>query len=105
MNNFEKIIDEYKEMLHMEIESEDTQINDCNDNILNKLVYLYPMSHGKVDKMHVIWSRTLQNLFWLGWITGAKGADGRYTKEFCNDVEHSLKIAFNSGREYVKIKP
>ena len=107
MNNLEKIndlVNNNKEMLHDEIESENTKINDCNFNICKELVYLYPMSHGNVDKMHVIWSRTLQDLFWLGWITDAKGADGRYTKVFCYEVEQSLKNAFLLGKEYAKIK-
>ncbi len=66
MNNLEKvidIIDNNKEMLHREVEAEKTKINDCNVIICNELVHLYPMSHGNVDKMHVIWSRTLQDLF------------------------------------------
>jgi len=108
MSNLEKIIkviDENKEMLHNEVEAEKTKINDCNVIICNELVHLYPMSHGNVDKMQAIWSRTLQDVFWLGWITGAKGADDRYLKEFCNEVEQSLALAFNAGRDYVKIKP
>lgn len=100
MNELENFLEEKKKQLCDEVEAEFSQVDLCN-----KLVKLYPMNHRNIDKMHIIWSRALRDVLWLGWITGAKGKDRRYTKEFCGSVEQSIILAFKIGKEYSKERP
>lgn len=97
MKELEKILDEKKKQLCDEVEAEISQVD-----LVNKLVELYPMNHNKIDKMHIIWSRALRDVFWLGWITAAKGNRRVYDQKFCETVEQSIMLAFKIGKEYSK---
>jgi hypothetical protein len=74
-----------------------------------KLNQLFPMNHGGViggiDKTHLIWSRTLRDLVWLGWLSAAKRRDGRYGDAMCDTMASSILEAFAIGRKYAEERP
>ncbi|MDI6810895.1 MAG: hypothetical protein QMD80_04365 [archaeon] len=65
MDEIEQLIYEHRQSLKNEVEAE------INQMIANELVRLFPMTHGGMDKTHIVWSRALRDTLWLGWLSEA----------------------------------
>jgi len=100
MDNLERYMKEQKQKLVDEVEAELISIT-----LVNELVRLFPMSHGAIDKTHMIWARCLRDLVWLGWLSEAKKRRGAYSAAICDSLEQSLGKAFDIGKQYATERP
>ena len=84
------------------VETEGSDILYPSIDIANKLNEIFPLSHASIDKIHLVWSRVLRDLVWLGWISEAKRSDERYDDRICDSLGTSIVQAFQTGRRYVE---
>ena len=100
MNGLDQYLNAYKSQLVDEVEAEVSLTT-----LANELVRRFPMSHGGMDKTHVVWARCLRNALWLGWLSEAKRRRSVYTNEICTEMEKSISTAFGIGRQYATERP
>lgn len=100
MDEIEQLIYEHRQSLKNEVEAEINQMI-----IANELVRLFPMTHGGMDKTHIVWSRALRDTLWLGWLSEAKCRRGAYDDKICNAIKDSLTQAFEIGRRHAEEQP
>ena len=84
------------------VEAEGGVVKYPESDVSNKLKDIFPMTHGSIDKTHLVWSRVLRDLVWLGWLSEAKRRDGRYDDRICDALTASIIQAFQIGRSYAE---
>jgi len=86
-------------------------LDTADRKIVDRLNEIFPLRHsdpsgqttnGQIDKLHVLWARAVKNALWLAWLSEAKKDRGALTKEICNTIDDSLKLALDIGRMYAK---
>lgn len=100
MLELEQLIKDMKKSLVDEVESEGFNVKHPQVTLAIKLNKLFPMSHGQMDKIHQIWSRSIRDLVWLGWLSEAKRRNSRYDDRICDALSASIIQAFEIGRRY-----
>ena len=98
----------YRKELVDEVESDIASMR-----LANTLCILFPVkpkcdenedSYPK-DKVHVILSRAIRDVLWLGWLSEAKARRGAYDKDSVKYLRDTVLTAFETGREYAKERP
>lgn len=100
MDGLENYLDARKRQLVDEVEAEVSLVT-----LANELVRRFPVSHGGIDKAHIVWSRCLRDVVWLGWLSEAKRRRGAYSDQICADMKQSISQAFEIGRQYAIERP
>jgi hypothetical protein len=100
MNGLDQYLSEHKGELVDEVEAEVSLVT-----LANELVRQFPMSHGGIDKAHMVWSRCLRDALWLGWLSEAKRQRGAYSTEICMEMARSISQAFRIGTQYAIERP
>jgi len=108
MRELERFIYEMRKSLVDEVEKEGTNVLYPQLTLANKLNELFPMRHGdeegRMDKTHLVWSRTIRDITWLGWLSEAKRRNGRYDDRICETLRASIIHAFEIGRKYSEVR-